>query len=174
MVRGASLIALLVVLAVPFGAAAGTDTHAAAQRQPSLEGLVLAKINAVRAGHGLPRLSSSDPLTRSAAGHSRSMVVYGFFAHESRNGAPFWKRIKAVYTPRTNGWTVGENLAMFGGAAPDADTIVSSWMASPAHRANLLSKSFGQAGIAILYDPAAAGVFGGEPTWVATLDLGTR
>jgi uncharacterized protein YkwD len=174
MVRGATLVALLVALAVPLGAAAGTDTHTSAQRQPSLESLVLQKINTLREGHGLARLNASDKLSRAAVGHSRSMVVDGFFAHESKDGAPFWKRIKAVYAPRSNAWTVGENLAMFGGAPPDANAIVSSWMASAPHRANLLSHSFTQAGIAILYDPAAAGIFGGEPTWIVTLDVGTR
>jgi uncharacterized protein YkwD len=174
MLRGASLVALLVALAVPLGAAGGTDTHASAQRDLSLETLVLQRINAVRADHGLPRLSSSDGLGKAAAGHSRSMVVNGFFAHESRNGAPFWKRLKVAFPPRSNAWTVGENLAMFGGAKPGADAIVSSWMASAPHRANLLSRAFSQAGIAVLYDPVAAGVFGGEPTWVVTLDVGTR
>jgi uncharacterized protein YkwD len=177
MLRGASLVVVLVVLAVlavPLGAVAGTDTRAAVQRDTSLETLVLQKINAVRAGRGLLQLSSSDGLSKAAAGHSRSMAVYGFFAHESKNGAPFWKRLKTAFPPRSNAWTVGENLAMFGGAKPGADAIVSSWMASPEHRANLLSRTFKQAGIAILYDPAADGVFGGEPTWVVTLDVGTR
>ena len=174
MLRGASIVAVLVALAVPLGAAGGTDAHATAQREPSLESLVFQKINELRAGHGLPRLSASDRLTQAAVGHSRSMVVNGFFAHESKNGAPFWRRLKAVYTPRTSAWTVGENLAMFGGARPDAGAIVSSWMASPPHRANLLSRRFSQAGIAVLHDPAAAGVFGGLSTWVVTLDIGTR
>jgi uncharacterized protein YkwD len=102
------------------------------------------------------------------------MVVNGFFAHESRNGAPFWKRLKTFYGPRTNGWTVGENLAMFGGGRPDAASIVESWLASPPHRANLLSKHFSDAGVAILHDEAAGGVYGGEPTWVVTLDVGAR
>jgi uncharacterized protein YkwD len=174
MLRGASLVALLVALAVPLGAAGGTDARTAVAREQSLESLVLQRINEVRASHGLPGLAPSQGLTRAALGHSRSMVVDGFFAHESKNGAPFWKRIKALYAPRTSAWTVGENLAMFGGARPDAGAIVSSWMASPPHRANLLRRSFSEAGIAILHDPAAGGVFGGESTWVVTLDVGAR
>jgi len=174
MLRGASIAAALVALALPFTASAGTDAQATTAREPSLEALVLQRINDVRAAHGLGRLGASTGLTKAALTHSRSMVVNGFFAHESRNGAPFWKRLKSFYTPRSNGWTVGENLAMFGGDRPDANAIVSSWMASSPHRANLLNKQFSDAGVVILYDAAAGGVYGGEPTWVVTLDVGAR
>ena len=174
MARGASILAALVALALPLAASAGSDAQTSTAREPSLEGLVLQRINDVRAAHGLGRLNSSTGLTKAALTHSRAMVVNGFFAHESKDGAPFWKRLRAFYAPRSSGWTVGENLAMFGGAKPDADAIVSSWMASSPHRANLLSKRFADAGIVVLYDPAAAGVYGGEPTWVVTLDVGAR
>jgi uncharacterized protein YkwD len=71
-------------------------------------------------------------------------------------------------------WTVGENLAMFGGSAPTADAIVAAWMSSPGHRDNLLRGAFREAGIGIVHNPAAGGVFGGEPTWLVTLDIGRR
>jgi uncharacterized protein YkwD len=174
MLRAASIVAALVALAVPLGADAGSDVQTAVAREPSLEALVLQRINEVRAAHGLGRLTASSGLTRAALTHSRSMVVNGFFAHESKNGAPFWQRLKSFYGPPSRGWTVGENLAMFGGAKPDANAIVESWMASPPHRANLLSKLFGNVGLAILHDPAAGGVYGGLPTWVVTLDVGAR
>ena len=172
--RGVTIAAALVALALPLSAAAGSDTQTSVAREPSLETLVLQRINEVRATHGLGRLTASDGLSRAALTHSRSMVVNGFFAHESKNGAPFWQRVKTFYGPRTRGWTVGENLAMFGGAKPDASSIVESWMASAPHRANLLSKLFANAGIAILHDPAAGGVYGGLSTWVVTLDVGAR
>ena len=174
MLRGASIAAALVALALPLTASAGSSAQATMAREPSLEALVLQRINEVRAAHGLGRLSASSGLTRAALTQSRSMVVNGFFAHESTNGAPFWKRVKSFYTPRSKGWTVGENLAMFGGVRPDANSIVSSWMASSPHRANLLNKLFSDAGIVIVYDAAAGGVYGGEPTWVVTLDVGSR
>ena len=47
-------------------------------------------------------------------------------------------------------------------------------MASSPHRANLLNKLFSDAGVVIVYDAAAGGVYGGEPTWVVTLDVGSR
>jgi uncharacterized protein YkwD len=172
--RGATIFVALVALALPLGATAGGDAQSSTTREQSLETLVLQRINEVRAARGLGRLTASPGLSRAAVTHSRSMVVNGFFAHESKNGTPFWQRVKSFYGPRTHGWTVGENLAMFGGGKPDANAIVESWMASSPHRANLLSKLFADAGIAILHDPAAGGVYGGLDTWVVTLDVGAR
>jgi uncharacterized protein YkwD len=174
MLRGASIFVALVALALPLGATAGSDVQSSATREQSLETLVLQRINEVRATRGLGRLTASPGLSRAALTHSRSMVANGFFAHESKNGTPFWQRVKSFYGPRTHGWTVGENLAMFGGGRPDANAIVETWMASSPHRANLLSKLFSNAGIAILHDPAAGGVSGGLETWVFTLDVGAR
>ena len=102
------------------------------------------------------------------------MATYGFFSHDSRSGASFSQRIKRYYVPRSNAWSVGENLAMFGGATPTAAAIVDAWMGSTGHRANLLRGSFREAGIAIVFNPVAGGVFGGESTWLVTLDFGTR
>ena len=135
---------------------------------------MLQEINAIRASHGLARLNASGALSRSAAGHSRAMATHGFFSHESRNGAAFSRRIKQFYVPRSGAWSVGENLAMFGGMTPTAGGIVAAWMGSPPHRANLLRALFREAGLAIMFNPAAGGVFGGESTWVVTLDLGRR
>ena len=154
--------------------AAQTASRASVTRATSLEALLMRQVNGVRLSRGLHRLNGSSALTRTAVGHSLSMATQGFFAHESPNGTPFWRRVEKSYGPRTHGWTVGENLAMFGGAAPTADDIVEAWMASPRHRANLLRPIFREAGVGIIFNPTAGGVFGGEPTWVVTLDVGRR
>lgn len=172
---------VLVVLAVSAfaatstaGAARSTQTGSTIQRSTSLEELVLREVNALRAARHLRTLNLSPALSRSAVAHSRAMATYGFFAHESRNGTPFAERVKRFYVPQSRTWTVGENLAMFGGSPPTASAIVAAWMASPGHRANLLRGLFHEAGLAIMFNPAAGGIFGGEATWVVTLDLGSR
>jgi uncharacterized protein YkwD len=187
MLRGRTIVVLLVALTVSGGALAASSAGAtgatggtaiastsSVTRAPSLEELVLQEINALRARRGLAGLTSSQALSRSAAAHSRAMATYGFFAHESRNGATFSERIKRFYAPRSKAWTVGENLAMFGGTTPSAGAIVTAWMNSPGHRANLLRGLFHEAGVAIMFNPTAGGVFGGESTWIVTLDLGSR
>lgn len=183
MLRVRTLVLLVVALALPAGAAAHRSSaptrvesarSSTVTRATSLEAVLLQQINLVRGAHGLGSLSPSVDLSRSAVAHSRAMATYGFFSHDSRNGASFAQRIKRYYVPRSNAWTVGENLAMFGGSTPTAGAIVDAWMSSPGHRANLLRGTFREAGVAIVFDSAAGGVFGGESTWVITLDLGRR
>jgi uncharacterized protein YkwD len=179
MLRSRPTVVVLVAFAVAAvgatGSGAGTaNATVSVTRATTLESLVLERVNAVRTEHGMRPLTLSTQLSRSAVAHSRSMASLGFFAHESRNGGSFSERIKRYYGPRSGAWTVGENLAMFGGLAPSADAIVTAWMSSPGHRANLLRGAFREAGIGIVHNPAAGGVFGGEPTWLVTLDIGSR
>jgi uncharacterized protein YkwD len=176
------MLVLLVMCALVAGVATssaaasgyGSSRNASVTRVLTLEARVMRELNAVRATHGLHPFKPSKALLRTAVGHSVAMATVGFFAHESQDGTPFWRRLKQLYGPRTNGWTVGENLAMFGGAEPTAADIVAAWMASPGHRANVLRALFREAGVGVIFNPAAGGVFGGEPTWVVTLDVGRR
>jgi uncharacterized protein YkwD len=178
MLSGRAILVTFVTLAVGASAASAAssrvEANASVTRIVTLESSVIREINAVRASHGLARLTRSSALSRSAVEHSVAMATAGFFTHESQDGTPFWRRLKQLYSPHTRGWTVGENLAMFGGTPPTADGIVAAWMASPPHRANLLRKIFHEAGVGIVFNPTAGGVFGGEPTWVITLDIGRR
>ena len=179
MLRGSPLAALLVALALfaGFQGVAATSGEAgntiAITRVPPLEALLLDRVNAVRAANGLAALKRAPALNRAATFHSRAMATFGFFTHESRDGLSFATRIKRFYAHRSREWTVGENLAMSSGSV-DADAILSAWMASPGHRANLLRGSFREAGIAVVHHPSAGGVYGGLPTWVVTLDFGRR
>ena len=177
---GRTLCVLFVVLSpastVAASAATGGQTRTtkgSVTRDTSLEELVLREINDLRANRGLGRLNyhGSGALGRRPL---RAMATFGFFTHESRDGSAFSQRIKRLYVPRSGSWSVGENLAMFGGVAPTASAIVTAWMGSPGHRANLLRGVFREAGVAVMFNSAAGGVFGGESTWVVTLDLGRR
>lgn len=176
MLRSGLLFVLIVTLALSMsaGASASESTSSTLTRVTTLEELVIREINAIRATHGVGPLVPSQALSRAADRHSRSMALVGFFAHESRNGTPFWERVRQFYFSNTRSWTVGENLAMFGGTTPSAQSIVTAWMASPGHRANLLRRYYRDAGIAIVHHPTAGGVFGGRSTWVVTLDFGRR
>ncbi len=180
MLRSRTWFALLAAgMVFAAGATASATTAAGTQattvtRATSLEELVLRQVNEIRAARHLAPFTASRALSRSAAAHSRAMLTRGFFAHESANGTSFSSRIRGFYGPRSSTWTVGENLAMFGGMTPTAAAVVDAWMGSPGHRANLLRGSFREAGVAVMFNPAAGGVFGGEATWVVTLDLGRR
>lgn len=180
MLRSRTWFGLLAAVMVFAAGSTGAETTTAradattVTRAASLEELILRQVNEVRTARHLAPFSASRALSRSAAAHSRAMLTRGFFAHESANGTSFSSRIRAFYGPRSSPWTVGENLAMFGGMTPTAATVVDAWMGSPGHRANLLRGMFREAGVAVMFNPAAGGVFEGEATWVVTLDLGRR
>jgi uncharacterized protein YkwD len=80
------------------------------------------------------------------------MVGGSFFAHRAPGGPDLVARLRrAGYLgPRTTVWVVGENLAWARATAATARGIVAAWMASPAHRANILEPSFRDIGIGIV------------------------
>jgi uncharacterized protein YkwD len=96
------------------------------------------------------------------------------FQHDSPNGTPFVQRLKRFYSPAGYAtWTAGENL-LYSTADVDADTAIQAWLDSPPHRENMLSRVWREVGIGSIHASAAVGTFGGEPTWVITMDFGAR
>ena len=70
-------------------------------------------------------------------------------------------------------WAVGENL-FYSTGDDHADAVIAAWLASPGHRENMLAPSWREVGIGSLRARAAGGLFGGNPTWVITVDFGAR
>jgi uncharacterized protein YkwD len=68
---------------------------------------------------------------------------------------------------------VGENIA-YGSPGLTAAGAVKEWLASPPHRANLLSRDWRDAGLGAVSAAPAPGVFGNVPTTVITMDFGFR
>jgi uncharacterized protein YkwD len=167
--RGVFLVAAAAaVLAMPATAAApalGSDTV--------LERGLLVEINALRRAHGLAAVRASTPLARAAEGHSRAMARYGFFAHSSRDGTSFWKRIERDY--RSSGyrtWEVGENLVWSASLTPKA--ALKLWLGSPPHRKVLLNGRWRELGIAAIAATSAPGTYGGRAVTIVTADFGLR
>lgn len=155
-------------------ATASTTTPSSVVRLKQLDSAILDGLNATRTAHGLRRLVLSPSLQKAAAAHSQSMLRDGFFAHESANGTSFVARVKRFYTPSGyNAWSAGENL-LYNTAEMDAATAIAAWLASPPHRENMLDPRWREVGIASLHASSAGGTFGGEPTWVITMDFGAR
>ena len=95
---------LAVALTLAGGLAAGAGAASKPVRTLAaadvLETKVLAELNAIRRGHGLAPVRLSKPLSAAADAHSQAMGTYGFFAHDSRDGSEFWKRVQRYYVPR--------------------------------------------------------------------------
>ena len=120
------------------GAADAASTASLTQQESSL----LNAMNAARATYGLQPLRADTRLERAARRHSSYMLRTGTFAH----GA-FVARIRrvGVRAPR-----IGENLAWSSGPLTVARSIIAMWLASPAHRANLLRPGYRLVGVGAL------------------------
>ena len=131
----------------------------AAARLRSTDASLLQAMNGARADHGLAPLRIDGRLTWSARSHSADMLRRQYFAHGS-----FAARIRASGAA---GPTFGEDLA-WGPAS--ASWVVSAWLASPEHRANLLRPGFSRVGIG-----AFRGTFSGRAgALVVTADFAGR
>ena len=162
------------MVALAIAAPVGATGSAGTVSLDALDNSIAAQINVVRRSRGLPLLRVNAQLHRAAGGHSNAMGTYGFFAHESRDGTAFWKRLKRDYTEsgyRT--WTVGETLAVSPGSL-DAAATVRMWMKSPPHRRVLLSPAWRDIGVSALRVYSAPGDFAGEDVTLVTADFGFR
>jgi uncharacterized protein YkwD len=151
----------------PSGATAPTALLSA------LESDIVARINAQRGARGLRPLRVSRGLTAAADYHSHQMGAFGFFEHESRNGAPFWRRIERFYPAGRGYWSVGENIFW---ESPDTSgsSAVREWMNSAPHRQNILTREWREIGVAAVHFAGAPGAFGGRSATVVTADFGVR
>jgi len=135
---------------------------------------VLAAVNRFRVARGLAALRESGALDRSARQHSLEMGRLGYFAHSSHDGTAFWKRIRKYYAARNYSyWSVGENL-VWRSPSLGAAGAMTLWIASPPHRANLLSTQWRQIGISAVSVAHAPGVYGGGHAVIIATDFGTR
>ena len=163
---------LLAALAAAPAAFAGRSSAGQTSIQ-ALDADVLARLNAIREAHGLVPLKLNAALSRAASRHSEEMLTDGYFAHESYNGAPFWKRLKAYSGPTPYGWSVGENL-LWSSPGIDASAALRTWMASPEHRKNILMPLWREIGIAAVHGDSAPGTYGGRSVTIITTDFGVR
>jgi uncharacterized protein YkwD len=151
------------------------DASASPAALKVLGGDVVQELNRVRAARGLPPLRTTVSLAVSARRHSTQMGRRGFFDHTSVDGTPFWRRIERFYGGHGfRSWSVGENIFWQSPTAIAAIPVVKSWLASPPHRENMLSREWRDVGVGSISLPSAPGVYGGSPVTIVTVDFGKR
>lgn len=125
-------------------------------------------VNQERARQGLGALVRNPALEAAGQAHAQDMVDRDFFAHDSPSGTSVLDRIRTSgYLTGAASFTVGENLGLAAGGDATPRTIVNGWMASPAHRANVLNREYREAGMGIV--PAVPPTAGGGLPGGATL-----
>ena len=116
-------------------------------------GEILALTNTERQQNNLGVLTENSELDQAAQAKAEDMAIKGYFSHVSPSGETPWTWIEAA------GYAyhyAGENLAM---QFADSRAVVTAWMASPTHRANLLGPQYTSIGIGV-----AQGIYQGQPT----------
>ena len=123
------------------GAPAPTTTPGATPT-PSWASEMLTRINAERSSAGVSPLTFCANLMTAAQRHSEDQAARSTMSHTGSNGSTMTQRVQgAGYV----GWTsLGENVAA---GYPTVTAVMSGWMGSTGHRANLLSASFQHVGV---------------------------
>ena len=125
---------------------------------PVQESAVLGLVNQYRGQNGCRSLSFDGKLADAARKHSQDMATRRYFSHDTPDGVSMADRINA----ENYRWSmIGENIAE---GQKDADAVMTAWMNSPGHRANILNCKYTQIGIGLAYQ-------GRTPVW--TQDFGT-
>jgi uncharacterized protein YkwD len=113
---------------------------------------VVELVNSTRQQNGLPPLKRVDLLDQAARYHAADMAQDGYFNHDTydpgkQDAVCSWiERIASYYAPPggPNYNALAENIA---GGQPDPVAVMSAWMNSSGHRANILSSGNWELGV---------------------------
>ncbi|MFA5449166.1 MAG: SafA/ExsA family spore coat assembly protein [Clostridia bacterium] len=109
----------------------------------SIEDEVVRLVNAERAKNGLAPLKNNWQAARVARIKSQDMIDNGYFSHTSPvYGSPF--RMLENYGLRFS--SAAENIAY---GQRSAQEVMTAWMNSPGHRANILSRTVTEIGVGV-------------------------
>lgn len=124
---------------------------------------IIERTNIERAQNGgMPALTENAFLNRDAQMKVDDMFAKQYFDHVSPTGVGPSDLAQAVGYAYV---TVGENLAL-GDFAGDTG-VVTAWMNSPGHRANILNTHYREIGVAV-----GKGMYEGHLTWLAVQSFG--
>lgn len=125
-------------------------------------------VNKERSQRNMATLTYNSQLAAAAQYKASDMISRNYFSHTDPDGNYIWPKIVSEgYTPYT---TLGENLAV---DFPSTESLMSAWIDSPEHRANILNQAFQNQGAGVAngngsgqFDDAMANTFGAQPTKV--------
>lgn len=109
----------------------------AAEEYPVDANKIVAFVNAERTAKGLSALKISNRISKDAV--VRAEEASTFFSHNRPDGTPFYTVDEQV--------VMAENLAT--GQFENSEQVVDDWMASPAHKANVLYPAATTIGVAV-------------------------
>ena len=115
---------------------------------------IIAAINKERTIRNLSPLNADSRLSAAAQFKSDDMQARHYFSHTDPEGNYIWgKIVEKGYTPYLQ---LGENLAV---EFYSTESLVSAWMNSPTHRANVLNEGFKDQGMGMALGEPAQGQY---------------
>ncbi len=123
---------------------------------------ILVIVNSERKAQGLGALSYNKKLAAMALSKAKDMIAKQYFAHVAPDGTDVVKLAERNAYDYLN---IGENLAM--GDFVSSQDVMTGWMNSPGHRANILNKNYTEIGIS-----AIEGNYEGRIVWYAVQEFG--
>lgn len=105
---------------------------------------VLEATNQAREKLNLSKLTLNDKLSTSAKSKAQDMFTKGYWAHNAPDGTTPWSFFQdAGYEYKF----AGENLAK---DFYNTDSLMTAWMKSPTHKANIVSPNYSEIGIGVV------------------------
>jgi uncharacterized protein YkwD len=128
-------------------------------------------VNSSRSANSAGILARSHNLDRIAQAQARDMALRNYFAHATPDGIMPWDRVDLAqlkdYSMIVDGQLVSSSAGKatsdisYGGCGENAargqlttDEVVSGWMNSPGHRANMLNVKYNYVGTGVYFDPS--------------------
>ena len=136
------IIALVIGVQFAYNSIVGHDVLGT-EAQVTSSGLLTAT-NQIRSQQGEQPLHINQQLTKAAELKVKSMFDDQYWAHNAPDGTTPWHWFGVVGYSYAE---AGENLAK---NFTTSDTVVSAWMASPTHRANILKAAYKDVGFAVM------------------------
>jgi uncharacterized protein YkwD len=130
-------------------ACAGADEVVSEATLPDLRKAVRCLISVERVARGLPKLDRAESLELAAKRHVRTMIDTDCLAHRCQGEVDLERRLRrAGYLDGTTTYRFAEST----GCGTTAQSMVTSWMASPFDRTNVLDVGFKDIGVAVSQD----------------------
>jgi uncharacterized protein YkwD len=115
--------------------------------KPDIETKIIDLMNQQRAAAGIKALAADSKLTETARLRSSDMITRGYFGHYTPEGTNVFNLMKTMGIKYR---AAGENLAQGAISIAGAGEVMSAWMNSPSHAANIMQSKFGKTGVGVI------------------------
>jgi uncharacterized protein YkwD len=174
-----SALSCSVAAAEPRASAAASSCSGATLRptgtdDATVDAATLCLVNGVRASYRLHPLRANRQLAKVATSQVATMIRWDYFADVRPTGQTPMSLVGVTrYPAHSAGFAVGQNIAWGTSSFASPEHIVAEWMASPPHRAIILTAAYRDAGVAVT--PAVPGVVrAGQSGGTYAMEFGVR